>query len=768
MARTQHFNLAAFGPEGKISDSGYKFSLKDRQIIDALLYTLFTHDHAATSQVSIAGPTQRPALTLNTSGGTIPPATSLYYGISYVDGSGNETDISTSAYVRTQDALTSPAAPALATATTGGSLVAGTYRYALAYYQTAGTATTRAPNTNSITVPAGTSTNTVTVTLDTPPDGADGWYIYRKGPGDSEYWYLDSATSSATEYVDDGSVTADCTKRRPTTNTTNALNSIDVDIDASDLPLDGNIVSWKIYRTSAAGVWGVASLLQEVVETTTEGGADLVTSFTDTGIATVTGSPNTATAVPPAIPQLDAAEVFASGSSPLPAAVQPRGVQQFYCYLPGTLADSTTYTQVYLPYDMHIERIDAFFGTAPSGVDGSNYVTITVTDDALVDEVQSLYNDAAPNNEVQQIYNTATGGTFTLSFSGQGPTGNLAYNSTALQIKTALELLSNITTVNVYGSGTAADPWVIEFDDPGDQNVAQITADDTNLTGGTSTIATNIAGSDGGTFTLSDGTDTTSAIAYNASAATIETRLETDIASITNVTVTGTGTSSDPWVITFVNPGDQDVDMLIVDDTSLNGTSTIEETVKGHGNIAVSVDCTAAQQYHYWQSATTDFGQQEAEESPATGGVTVSDNLALNDAAAELDTQNETNEWNLGTLEAGDYIFSTWVASPDTTGDFTVQLIDENGPTTLDTVTVTDARSVYTPSYDILYTADGTEDFTLKVTKTDAGAGLVRVDRYQYEVNLPTLGQGQYLTVEVAVTGSPTTNGDDVQLTVWY
>ena len=58
----------------------------------------------------------------------------------------------------------------------------------------------------------------------------------------------------------------------------------------------------------------------------------------------------------------------------------------------------------------------------------------------------------------------------------------------------------------------------------------------------------------GGTFTLSDGTDTTSALAWNASAFDIETELEADITAIDDVVVTGSGQEDDPWVIEFVTP----------------------------------------------------------------------------------------------------------------------------------------------------------------------------------------------------------------------
>lgn len=63
----------------------------------------------------------------------------------------------------------------------------------------------------------------------------------------------------------------------------------------------------------------------------------------------------------------------------------------------------------------------------------------------------------------------------------------------------------------------------------------------------------------GGTFTLSDGVDTTSAIAFNASPLTVATRLETDIASITDVLAyasngSAAATESNPFFIEFVTP----------------------------------------------------------------------------------------------------------------------------------------------------------------------------------------------------------------------
>lgn len=74
-----------------------------------------------------------------------------------------------------------------------------------------------------------------------------------------------------------------------------------------------------------------------------------------------------------------------------------------------------------------------------------------------------------PFRDKHKVYVTgATSGTFTLRhLHGQDDqvTGNLAWNISAADLKTALEALANITTVTVAGTGTLADPWQIEYQD---------------------------------------------------------------------------------------------------------------------------------------------------------------------------------------------------------------------------------------------------------------------------------------------------------------
>jgi hypothetical protein len=870
MGVTSNFGLNKFGSEGRITDEGSKFSNKDRDTIDALLFTLYNHDHKLVNTTPLEGPDQSPGLAAASGSGTLGANTNYFYRISFTDTNGNETLASPASIVKTDAPLTTPPVLDVQTASTGGTLDPGTYKYALSYYQSSGGETT-APNISTVVAPVGTSTNQNTITLDTLPVGAFGWKIYRKEPGDSEYFFLASITSGPT-YVDDGTTAPDCTKKRPTSNSTNAANSITISIHSLDLPLDSRVVSWRIYR-GTSGSFGERSLIAIQTETTTESGTDLVTAYTDNGDVGQTGIPLSQSAVPPAIPQLDAGDIFTATGKRLDASFAPLGNKLWTTFIAGNLTDAATYNKIVPPFDMHVERIDVLYQDGgPTGVDGSNYPTVRVTDDSLINEVQEVYTDAAPNNEVQFLSNNATGGDFTISFDGQGPTNNLDYDApievtaeaqqlsnngttgdftlgdgvdttsaivfnasaatieTRLQtditaiidvtvtgtgtagdpwliswvdplgpfieltpvdnmsggvssittlvqgqlgVKTELELLSNITTVAITGGGVAADPWIIEFEDPGDQDVLEITTNDAGLTAGTSSISTGTEGSDGGTFTLEDGVDTTTAIAFDALPGTVETRLETDITSITDVTVTGAGTLLDPFVITFVNPGNQDVPVLIADGTNLSfGAFAYVTTVTdGRANTVIDVDAQTAGDTFFWQSSTTDQGAQEAESPPATGGVIVSDTLATNDGAIELDTQNEENYWNVGTLDVGNYVAYFYVSDVDQLATFDCNVVDDHlgAPSTMASITRSPGRIEYTPSYEVKFASTGVEDIFFVVEKTDAsGSADVRVDKYEYTVDLPRLWAGQTATVEGVITGSPTTPGADVQVNVWY
>lgn len=91
--------------------------------------------------------------------------------------------------------------------------------------------------------------------------------------------------------------------------------------------------------------------------------------------------------------------------------------------------------------------------------------------------------DVPGTSEVQSVTITGapTGGTFTLTFSAQ-TTAAIAFNAAAATVQTALNALSNLDGVTV--SGSAGGPYTVTF--PAEMgNVAQMTGDGTNLTGGT-------------------------------------------------------------------------------------------------------------------------------------------------------------------------------------------------------------------------------------------------------------------------------------------
>jgi hypothetical protein len=110
------------------------------------------------------------------------------------------------------------------------------------------------------------------------------------------------------------------------------------------------------------------------------------------------------------------------------------------------------------------------------------------------------------SNEVQTVTITGapTGGTFTLTYSGQ-TTAGIAYNATAAAVKAALEALSNIAAGDVTVTGTG--PYTVTFvKNLAGKDVAAMTASGTGLTGGTTPSATIATSTAGGAAAASDGT----------------------------------------------------------------------------------------------------------------------------------------------------------------------------------------------------------------------------------------------------------------------
>lgn len=71
---------------------------------------------------------------------------------------------------------------------------------------------------------------------------------------------------------------------------------------------------------------------------------------------------------------------------------------------------------------------------------------------------------AVNSNEQQTIFlDTPSGGNYTLTWDGEGPTASILWNSTPAQVQTKLEALANITAGDIEVTGTAGETYVVEY-----------------------------------------------------------------------------------------------------------------------------------------------------------------------------------------------------------------------------------------------------------------------------------------------------------------
>lgn len=311
---TSRFHLSTLSSGDDFADNGYKYTDADRQQIDRLLEIgAETHRHDGVVADSI-DPDTPPSLALDTSGGGIGAGERIRYKFTLVDVVGNESAASPEAYIDTPDPVESPAASSLTYDNGAGSLLPGNYFYALSAYVDLNTSETKAPNRAYITVASGSATNTITITLPSLPFGATGFNIYRRTPGSTKYFYLDSVDMDVATppdvYEDDGATDVDCGRTLPVVNSTYSTNSVVVSYPGAT-PVVPDGYTWKIYRTYESGEYD-DSFLTWVVEETSEGSGIIVTTYEDVGAGTTTGYPPAYSQIvdsPSKIDLTDAAEV---------------------------------------------------------------------------------------------------------------------------------------------------------------------------------------------------------------------------------------------------------------------------------------------------------------------------------------------------------------------------------------------------------------------------------------------------------------------------
>lgn len=285
MGNTENFGFKTLVDGDSFDQDGYKYTNDDRQLMDRLFLQMMEHDHTGTALAAELSDTS-PNLDLETSDGNLAPGLRIYYRYSLVDVNGNESAASPIVYVDTPDPVAEPSVPVLSLASTGGTLLPGTYNYVLTAYTTANTLETKIGGIGYKTVNTGTSTNEITIAMPSLPSGATGFNIYRKGPGNPRYYYLASTTS--TSYVDDGSVALTTSRTTPNSNRTYNTNKVIVSYPGATPSVPAGY-TWKIYRTFDQSDWSY-SLLHHVVEDTSPGIIDV--EWSDRGESTSVGSPS--------------------------------------------------------------------------------------------------------------------------------------------------------------------------------------------------------------------------------------------------------------------------------------------------------------------------------------------------------------------------------------------------------------------------------------------------------------------------------------------
>lgn len=287
---TERYGLSRTRPPGALSDDDFKHLDQDREMISRLLYRgAEAHVHDGEGP-AIEDPTA-PLSWEVTSGGTLRGGKTYRYKFTWVDADGAETAASPEVVVPMPSPLPRPGAPTVTPALTGGLLPFGNHYYMLTAYVDSNTRETL-PSERVFAQIASGNTGVVVLTFPTLPAGADGWNIYKREPGQSAYYYLDSVDMTSmtppTDYADDGTVEIDCNRTPPTVNGTANNNAVQLIIPGAT-PVVPEGLHWKIYRTDTEGDWAY-STLAIVTEETEEGSGIVTPEFLDTGSPTTAGS----------------------------------------------------------------------------------------------------------------------------------------------------------------------------------------------------------------------------------------------------------------------------------------------------------------------------------------------------------------------------------------------------------------------------------------------------------------------------------------------
>jgi 6-phosphogluconolactonase (cycloisomerase 2 family) len=227
---------------------------------------------------------------------------------------------------------------------------------------------------------------------------------------------------------------------------------------------------------------------------------------------------------------------------------------------------------------------------------GANFIQ-----DFRTNVVQALAAKLAQGADDVQVITLGadpTGSTFTLTFDGM-TASPLDVNASASAVQTALANLGALGTGNVSVTGPSGGPYRVEFvGNLAHMHVDPLTVADASGNGTVSVVVdggslsqdelqtVSLSGDASGTFTLSFDGQATGPINVGAAAGDVQTAL-VNLPNIGagNVKVTGSGTTTDPYVVEFQNAlMDQHLDLLMASNPTGGGTATVALLADGAGS----------------------------------------------------------------------------------------------------------------------------------------------------------------------------------------
>lgn len=263
-SKTPFAGFERLAPGDPLSSDGFSFQFENPLIADRLgQLGAVTHRHDA--HAAMADPTTAPTVSTAATGGSIPSGTPIHVTYTLTDAQGGESLPIAAVLVTTAAGYATPASPPTAVPDyTAGSLLAGTYLYAVTVTDGAGGETALGPAV-TVTVDPGHANARVLISgltaitnTSSGSSSSAGWRLWRSVDGGSS-WDLMATGGHATDtFTDAGASGGDCTVNPPSTGTTVGTNKLTVTIPATGQPATATFFS--IYA-SVDGQFLVPSLL---------------------------------------------------------------------------------------------------------------------------------------------------------------------------------------------------------------------------------------------------------------------------------------------------------------------------------------------------------------------------------------------------------------------------------------------------------------------------------------------------------------------------